>query len=376
MNERIRILHCLRAPVGGLFRHVLDLSAEQGALGHDVGLVMDATTVDPVSEERLAAVAPRLRLGISRVPMSRFPGLGDAAASRAVRDLARLHDAEVLHGHGAKGGAYARIAGRLLRLEGRRVATVYTPHGGSLHFPQGTPQAALYIGMEKILARFTDGLIFESDYIGRLYAKRVGKDLAPARVITNALQPADFATRVAAPDAADFLFVGELRHLKGVDVLLQALARIARVRPVRATIVGSGADRDALENLGAELGLVGIATFTGAMPASEAFKRGRCIVVPSRAESLPYIVLEAAAAEVPLIATDVGGICEVVAGSDTHLLPPGDIEALARAMHGFLDAPGAAQERARRLKERVRRRFAIATTTSAVVAFYAELLGR
>ena len=62
------------------------------------------------------------------------------------------------------------------------------------------------------------------------------------------------------------------------------------------------------------------------MPAREAFRLGRTLVVPSRAESLPYIVLEAAAAGLPLLASDVGGIPEIVAGTDTDLLPPGDAE--------------------------------------------------
>jgi glycosyltransferase involved in cell wall biosynthesis len=376
VSERFRILHCLRAPVGGLFRHVLDLSAEQAARGHDVGLIIDSTTADRLTEQRLSRVAPRLTLGVARIPMSRLPGLGDVAVARTVRDLARRQEADVLHGHGAKGGAYSRVAARLLRGEGRRTAAVYTPHGGSLHYPPGSAPALLYIGIEKVLARVTDGLIFESDFMRRLYEKRVGKDVAPTQVITNALQPADFAPHTPAPDAADFLFVGELRQLKGVDVLLRALAYVARARPARAFIVGSGPDRAAFERLADELGLEQIAEFAGAMPAAQAFGRGRAIVVPSRAESLPYIVLEAAAAEIPLIATNVGGIPEIIGGSDTPLLPAGDVHALTRAMHAFLDAPQMAKERARRLKERVRARFAIGTTTTAVLDFYGTLLTR
>jgi len=366
----------MRAPVGGLFRHVLDLSAEQAARGHDVGLIMDSTTADRLTEQRLARVAPRLSLGVARIPMSRLPGLGDASAARAVRDLARRKEADVLHGHGAKGGAYARLAARLLRRQGRPVIALYTPHGGSLHYAPRSAAGLLFAGMERMLARYTDGLIFESDYVRRLYEARVGAGLAPARVITNALQPADFTAHAPAPDAADFLFVGELRQLKGIDVLLRALAEVACDREVRAFIVGSGSERDAFERLADELGLYGVVTFLGAMPAADAFRRGRCIVVPSRMESLPYIVLEAAAAEMPLIATDVGGIPEIVQGADTPLLPPGDIAELARTMHEFLDAPAPAQARARRLKETVRARFAIGATTSAVLAFYAELLGR
>ncbi len=124
---------------------------------------------------------------------------------------------DVLHGHGAKGGAYARLAARLLRFQGHAAAAFYTPHGGSLHFPPGSLSAFAFIGMETALARITDGLIFESDYIRREYERRVGAGLAPTAVITNGLQPSDFVTHAPAPDGADFLFVGELRELKGVD---------------------------------------------------------------------------------------------------------------------------------------------------------------
>ena len=111
--------------------------------------------------------------------------------------------------------------------------------------------------MEKVLARFTDGLIFESDFIRRVYERRVGAGLAPTAVITNGLQPSDFGTHEPRADAADFLFVGELRQLKGVDVLLRALAEVKRARPVSAVIVGAGPDREAFERLAEELQLTG-----------------------------------------------------------------------------------------------------------------------
>ncbi len=86
MTERLRILHCFRAPVGGLFRHVLDLSGEQAARGHDVGYIIDSTIADALTESRLAKAATHLNLGITRIPMGRRPGPGDLATSRAVRD--------------------------------------------------------------------------------------------------------------------------------------------------------------------------------------------------------------------------------------------------------------------------------------------------
>ncbi len=112
------------------------------------------------------------------------------------------------------------------------------------------------------------------------------------------------------------------------------------------------------------------------MPAQKAFPLGRCLVVPSRAESMPYIVLEAAAAGMPLLASNVGGIPEITAGTDTPLMPPGDVDALTRAMQGYLDAPEAAKARAARLRAAVGERFTVARAASEVLAFYAERLGR
>jgi glycosyltransferase involved in cell wall biosynthesis len=374
--ERLRIIHCFRAPVGGLFRHVLDLSGEQAARGHDVGYIIDSSVADSLTEDRLAKAAGHLKLGITRVPMGRLPGPRDLATSRAVSNVASELRGDVLHGHGAKGGAYARLAARQLRLDSRNVATFYTPHGGSLHYPLTSPQGLLYTAIEKFLARYTDGLIFESDFIRRVYNKRVGAGRVPERVIPNALQPGDFTSRQSSPDAADFLFIGELRHLKGVDVLLRALAAIAAERPVRAVIVGAGPDADAFKSMSRELDLDGLVEFPGAMPARAAFPLGRCLIVPSRAESMPYIVLEAAAAGMPLLATDVGGIPEIVSCTDTPLMPPGDVDALARAMQGFLDAPEEAEACAGRLKKAVAARFTVERAADDVLAFYAERLDR
>ena len=92
------------------------------------------------------------------------------------------------------------------------------------------------------------------------------------------------------------------------------------------------------------------------MPVRTAFARGRCVVVPSRAESLPYIVLEAAAAQMPLIATDVGGIPEIVEGTNVPLVRPGDIAGLAGQMRDFLANPKPFLGRAIALQKQVAQR--------------------
>jgi glycosyltransferase involved in cell wall biosynthesis len=368
----MRILHCLRAPVGGLFRHVRDLSREQARRGAHVGLLCDAGTSDPLTEARLADLEPDLALGINRLSMPREVGRGDLSAARETRNLAQALRAGILHGHGAKGGAYARIAAAGLSRRGIVARAFYTPHGGSLHYHPASLKGRLFMAAERRLGRMTDGLIFESAYAARTFASQVGAPCCPARIIHNGITQAELEPVTPAPDAADFVFVGELRQLKGVDLLLAAVARIRKERSCRLVIVGAGPEAATFQAEARALGLEPHVTFAGALPAREAFRLGRALVMPSRAESLPYVALEAAGAGLPLIATEVGGVPEIVAGTDTRLVPPNDSAALAEAMREVLADPVAAAARADRLRAETGRRFSVSAMVDAVMAFYGE----
>ena len=369
----LRVLQVLRSPVGGLFRHVRDLVRALGERGHEIGIVADATTGGPEAEATLRALAPFAPLGISRVPMPRDLGLGDAAAFRHVLERAQAARADILHGHGAKGGAYARLVGTALRRRGLRPARVYTPHGGSLHYSPLSPVGLVYIALERALRRLTDAAVFESAYGRDTYARKVGALPAVSPVVHNGLAPCEFEPVAPARDAADFLFVGELRVLKGVDLLLRALARLDRDGMSSSlVVVGAGPDEAVFRALAEELRLGSRVRFAGAMPARRAFGLGRCMVVPSRAESLPYIVLEAAAAAKPLIATRVGGIPEIL-GDGPHLVRPAE-EPLAEAMRDFLHDPPSAAARSAALAMGLRRSFGIDAMAEGVVLAYRNAL--
>lgn len=363
----LNILHVLRAPVGGLFRHVVDLARGQAARGHRVGIVADDSTGGARAAATLAELTPVLALGVSRVEMSRQIGPSDAAAVRHVARRAAEVAADVLHGHGAKGGAYARLAGA------RDAIRVYTPHGGSLHYRWSSPVGFLYLTLERALMARTDLFLFESEYGQDVFIAKIGAPRTIARVVHNGVTAAEFAPVAPAPDAADLVFIGELRMLKGVDVLIEAIGRLARGgRTVSANIVGDGPDRTAFEAAVSAQGLAQSVRFLGAKPARAAFALGRALAVPSRAESLPYIVLEAAAAGVPLITTRVGGIPEIYGPDAGLLIPPGDAAALARAIAAALDNPAAGRDTAARLQQRVRAQFSADSMTDDVLAAYRE----
>ena len=150
--------------------------------------------------------------------------------------------------------------------------------------------------------------------------KRSASPTGRQAIVRNGLRPEEFEPVAAAADARDFVFVGTLRDLKGPDVFIEALARLhddGGPMPT-AAIVGAGEDKPRYAALVRDRGLSGSVIFLPPMPARQAFALGRVMVVPSRAELMPYIVLEAIAAGLPLVATKVGGIPEIM-GEDSRI---------------------------------------------------------
>ncbi|WP_409761348.1 glycosyltransferase family 4 protein [Aestuariivirga sp.] len=355
-----------RTPVGGLFRHVRDLARGESALGHEVGLVCDGSTGGSMAEALLEGAAAHCVLGIRRIAIPRLPGLGDVSAlAQTITHCAALRP-HVIHCHGAKGGLYGRLAARRLG-----VPSLYAPHGGSLHYRWSSPAGAAFLAAEAALARAGAGLHFVCRFERDAFAAKVGLVRRPQAVIHNGLWPEDFAPAKPAADAADILFIGDMRDLKGVDVLLGALARLRQAGRITACLVGDGPDLPRFRNMAEALGLADAVSFPGRLPAQEAFTRGRLLVMPSRAESFPYVVLEAAAAGVPIVASAVGGIPEVL--DPPALVPPGDAEALALRLAASLAAADRQREAAEAARQRLRLEFSAARMVEQVLALYRRL---
>lgn len=365
----LNILHVFRAPVGGLFRHVVDLARGQAALGHKVGLIADSSTGGTRAQEVLDDLRGDLALGISQHPFPRHLGFGDVSGVQHVAQRIAQTQADVIHGHGAKGGAYARLAAAP-----KETVRAYTPHGGSLHYKLTSPLGLIYLGLERLLKPRGQLYLFESAYSADVFRAKVGEPQGLVRVVHNGIGEADFVEVEPAPDATDILFVGELRVLKGVDVLIEAIAVLNRLgRNVSATIVGSGPDEKAFHAAAESSGLKTL-RFLPAMPARQAFPLGRIMAVPSRAESLPYIVLEAAGAGLPVIASRVGGIPEIFGTDSRRLVEPESAPALAAAISSMLDNPPESRQFAERLRRRVHERFSTPLMVGEIVAAYRQAL--
>jgi glycosyltransferase involved in cell wall biosynthesis len=371
----LRILHVLRTPVGGLFRHVVDLARGQIARGHEVGILCDSSSGGVRADRVLDELRPALALGVTRVPMRRNPHPLDVTAFAATRRAYRELRPDVLHGHGSKGAAYARLIrpGEL----GEGTIRAYTPHGGSFHYPPGTLRHVLYMAAERFLERRTDLFLFESEYIAGRFRAYIGETGAVVRVVHNGLAEAEFEPIAIAPEPLDLLHVGELRPGKGLETLIDALALLRRERQVRLTllVVGSGASEGVLQDRARAAGVWDSLAFVPAQPIREALGRGRVMVMPSHAESLPYVILEAAAAAQPLVATRVGGIPEIFGRHAGDLVPAGDAGALAFAISAKLDEPREVRAaKAEDLRQFVKGRFTMAGMVDGVLEGYAAAL--
>jgi glycosyltransferase involved in cell wall biosynthesis len=364
VDRPLKILHVTRTPVGGIFRHILDVAGGQAARGHHVGIICDSTTGGERAESALAAIAPQMKLGISRVAIQRELGLTDVFGFvRVSRHLSKL-GVDILHGHGAKGGAFVRL------MSAPSAIRVYTPHGGSLHYGRHTLRGTVYGAIERFLMRRTELFLFESAFARDAYRAMVGAPGGIVRVVPNGISSAEMMPVEPAANAADLVSVGEFRHIKGTDVLIEAVAELHRAgRRVSLAVAGDGEEGPALREQVSRLGLTDSIRFLGHVQARKAFSHGRLLVVPSRADSLPYVVIEAGGARIPIIASRVGGIPEIL-GQDGNLVPPEDPARLAAAIATALDDPAAAQASAERLGARVRELFSQDAMVEGVLAGY------
>ena len=367
-DQPLRILHAVRAPVGGIFRHILDLANGQADRGHLVGIVADSLTGGERATAALKEIAPRLKLGVHRLAIHREPLPTDILAWLRFMRLIRRLRPDVLHGHGAKAGAFVRLKRR-----SKDTIRVYTPHGGSLHYPLNTLKGAVYSRIERALMNSTDLFLFESAFARDIYQRTIGTPTGLVRCVFNGVTADEFDPIVPAPDATDIVYVGEFRHIKGADLLIDAVARLhSDGKPFTLTLAGDGEELEGLKAQIRKLGLAEAVRFIGHVKARYGFSKGKLLVVPSRGDSMPYVVIEAAAAGIPMVAANVGGIPEIFGSHTEALFAPNIVGAMADAIETALEDLAAAQARAKSLRERIFLHFSQKAMVEGVLAGYRD----
>ncbi len=331
MDKSLKIIHCFRSPVGGIFRHVRDLLSQQSKAGHQVGIICDSTTGGTYEDKLFEEISPLLLLGIHRIPMARSIAPRDFAALLKTKSLIKQLSPDVVHSHSAKGGVYGRMGARMAD---KNIKTFYCPHGGAMHYDAASLKGKIFFNAECFMERMTTSLIFVSDYERNAYHEKVGKPQCAEAIVYNGISPHEFVPVPLNKDSGDFLYIGMKRDLKGPDIFLDALkiARDNSGKDLTAWFVGDGPDEAKYDAQIKKLELEACVKVSNAMPAREAFSLADIVVVPSRAESLPYLVLEALAAQKPMVAVNVGGIPEIFGNRKDRLVPTDDPQSMAKAM--------------------------------------------
>ncbi|MFS2149934.1 glycosyltransferase family 4 protein [Rhizobium sp. Rhizsp42] len=379
MSEQrpLRIIHCFRSPVGGIFRHVRDLVIEHSKAGHEVGILCDSSTGGEHEDALFDDIRPYLALGLTRVPIRRSIGPSDIGVLWDAYKKIKSLRPDVLHGHGAKGGVLARLAGSALRVNRYCVARLYTAHGGSLHYSRSSLLGQFVLRMERLQEYLTDALVFICEYERDTYTKRVGRPRTKTRLIYNGISERDFELVPTRSDAVHFIYVGMLRDLKGPDLFVDAFAKTERLigRPLSALMIGDGPDRDRYREMMVERGLGKRIGMLPAMRVQQAFAMSQNLVVPSRAEAMPYIVLEGLGAGKTIIATRVGGIPEALGKNSEALVAPDNADDLARVMADAIRVPEW-HEKTMPPIDQVRSVFSATVMAKDVLKLYRELLER
>lgn len=255
---------------------------------------------------------------------------------------------DVVHVHHVGRGAYALASSPL------RARFVFTGHDGMmLEGYQRNPfrRAAFWRTVSR-----ADGVVALSEREGRFLQRG-----APGRVavIPNGVAATHHGALGEGPRAG-ILYVGQLVPLKGLDVLLDALAARSDVTANLTFVYHHGPLEQDLRARAARLGLAGRVRFMGSRSPSELaalYRAAEVLVLPSRAESLPSVVTEAVLAGTPVVASDVGAISEQVAGFG-RVVPRGDSSALGAALAEVLACPPTPEERSA-ARERTRARYAV-----------------
>jgi glycosyltransferase involved in cell wall biosynthesis len=362
VRPRILLLVTL-AETGGAQTYVAGLLP---MLAEHFDVAVAAHGSGPLQERAEAAGVRFVRLEHVRRPLSPWR---DTRGLLELTALVRRERPHIVHVNSAKAGALGRLAAWL----GRVPVRIYTVHGWSFTAHTGA-SSALYRWAEWLLRPLTTTTICVAESERRAGLAAGTCDEATTVVIHNGVElpPAGAVESRSGPPR--LVTVGRLQAPKDPITLLGALSELGR--PVEAVIAGNGPDRPAVESERRRLGLESSVRLAGELnDVGELLAAADLFVLSTRSEGLPLSILEAMAAGLPVVASNVGGVPELVVDGETGLLvPPGDPHALAAAIGRLLDDETLRRQLGAAGRIRASEHFDLAATRGAHLDLYRALL--
>jgi glycosyltransferase involved in cell wall biosynthesis len=315
---------------GGVERHVLGLGAFLRERGLQPQIVL-------FHERELAACCRADGLPVSILPVS---GSYDPAGPRRLDDLLTAAGTRLVHVHGYRAAVNAALCPTVRPM----VCTVHGQGEPSWRTPSAFLKDDLYRRGEAWACRRRRAVVcFVTDDLRRRHAHRYrGLEV---RTVHNGIEPLDRTTLLPsdpplAPSRLHAVAAGRLTRVKGLGFAIEALAQLLASHPWQLDLVGEGVLREELAALATRLGVADRVTFHGFRRDVAAMMAGAdALIMPSLHEGLPYALLEAMSLGLPVVASNVGGLAEVLRHEETGLLvPAGDARALAAALARLADA--------------------------------------
>ncbi len=337
----MNILHIItRMDGGGSAVNTLLTATEQAKAGHDVSLAMGLSEESAMSADEQDKVDQGLRafetLGgsVHRLPsLKRELGKHDKQAVQAIRAL-DLDNFDIVHTHTSKAGAVGRYAAAKSNAK-----VVHTPHGHVFHGYFGAVKTKVFLQVEKYLAKKSHALIAltkaeRDDHLKLGVGKPEQWHVVPSGVDVQRIQTYVWEHPVALEHKVwHTVSVGRLVPIKGMERLIRAWSIVVKTYPdAKLALVGDGEEKQHLERLASRLNLLSHVVFLGWADPLPELARAKTFALLSHNEGMGRAVVEAMAAGLPCIVSDVCGLKELVDDSVGQVVDADDAQAVANAL--------------------------------------------
>ncbi len=341
-HQHIRVMRLLsRMNVGGPSRHVVNLVKAMPGLGYETRLlagVPESAEGSMLAWAEAQGVMPGIVEHLDRpvMPLSDF-----VAFQQIVREIKEFQP-HVMHTHTTKAGILGRLAAVLCGVP----AIFHTYHGFVFSGYFSEPVSQFVVGIERFLAGVTDRLITLTPGLAEELASRL--KLSGTRKIATVPLGLDLTKNLALPRkstgwrhsiglrATDFVIgiVARLVPVKNHEMLLRAFARLTKSQTnLQLIIAGGGELENELRRISSQLDIAEQVHFCGISDCiEEVYSDIDLLVLSSRNEGTPVVVIEALASGCPVAATDVGGVAEILESGRNGFILPVDPEGFARGL--------------------------------------------
>lgn len=372
VGRKIHVMQIVGDPVGGIRKHVhtilSHLSPSEFTLSYT-----HSRSVDSRFNSDIEKLRPML-VGEIEIDVKKRPHFSDVQNLWRLYKYIRNHQVEIVHGHGAKGGLYARVLGKLCN-----VRSVYTPHGGSVHAMFSASEEWVYTTAERLLFGITDFFVFESNYTQEAFHAKVGK--TSPRWIRNyngisPLKNLPFRESRLENGIYKIGVFGILRQPKGQIFAIEAVEKILQGGDkVELHFFGEGPDGEDLSALCCSKGIDHVVHFHGDVSEVSGYMTEMdLVVIPSLFEAFGYVAIEAMALAKPVIASDVGGLRELIIDGKTGLLiEPANPEQLSAAILKLMKHRDLAKSLAENGRVAVLERFSVSEMIKTLQDIYMKL---